>query len=368
MDPSWVEIDAAALRDNLRAIRTALPERTEVILVVKADAYGHSAREVARLATEGGVRWLAVAHAAELKEVRAAAPRARLLVLGPILPHQTAEVLRRGATPIVAGLEHGRALAAEARRRRKRLTVHLKIDTGMGRIGFGWASATEEIRPLFGERGLFIEGICTHLARVEAGEGDPAAAQLQRFREIVMAAESFAGRKLFQHVSSSRAALLHPEWDFDAIRPGLIAYGYGAADPTGRIVTRPVLQWKCRVVHVRRVPAGTPVGYYGTYVTPAATTLAVVSAGYADGYLRALSNRAHVLIGGRRCRVVGRVSMNWITVDAGLYANVRPGDEVVLIGRQGNQEIWADELATLARTIPYEILVGIRATIPRRVI
>jgi len=368
MDPSWVEIDSAALRHNLQAIRAALSDRTQIILVVKADAYGHGAALVARVAVECGVSWLAVAHAAELKAVRAAAPKARLLLLGPVLPHQTGEVLRCGATPIVAGLEHGRALAAEARRRRRRLTVHLKIDTGMGRIGFSWSSAVEEIRPLFAERSLNIEGICTHLARVETGDGDPAAVQVQRFRDIAAAAEAIAGRKLFCHVSSSRAVVLHPEWDFDAIRPGLIAYGYGAADPSGRVRTRPVLQWKCRVVHARRVPAGTPVGYYGTYITPAATTLAVVSTGYADGYLRALSNRAHVLIGGRRCRVVGRVSMNWITVDAGLYASVQPGDEAVLIGRQGNQEIWADELATLARTIPYEILVGIRATIPRRLV
>ncbi len=368
MDSCWVEIDGAALCENLRAIRAALPDRVDIILVVKADAYGHGGPTVARLAADCGLRWLAVAHVAELTAVRAAAPKARLLVLGPILPHQTGEVLRHGAIPIVAGLEHGRALAAEARRRRRPLTVHLKIDSGMGRIGMSWTSAVEEIRPLLAERGLHIEGICTHLARVEPGEDDPGAAQVQRFREVAAAAEAIAGRKLMQHVSSSRAALLHPEWDFDAIRPGLIAYGYGAADPAGRMLTRPVLQWKCRVVHVRRVPAGTPVGYYGTYVTPAATTLAVVSAGYADGYLRALSNRAHVLVGGRRCRVVGRVSMNWITVDAGLYANVRAGDEAVLIGRQGNQEIWADELATLARTIPYEILVGIRATIPRRLV
>lgn len=368
MDPSWVEIDGAALRENLRSIRTALPERTQLILVVKADAYGHGTTSVVRLAADEGIHWFAVAHASELKAVRAVAPKARLLVLGPILPHHTGEVVRHNATPIVASLEHGRALAAEARRRRRTLTVHLKIDTGMGRIGFGWNSAADEIRPLFAERGLQIEGICTHLARVESGDGDPASVQIQRFREIAAAAETIARRKLVQHVSSSRAALLHPEWDFDAIRPGLIAYGYGAADPAGRIRTRPVLQWKCRVVQARRVPAGTPVGYYGTYVTPAATTLAVVSAGYADGYLRALSNRAHVLIGGRRCRVVGRVSMNWITVDAGLYAHVQAGDEAVLIGRQGNQEIWADELATLARTIPYEILVGIRATIPRRLV
>ena len=366
MGPSWVEIDPAGLRANVAALRAALPAGTEPVMVVKANAYGHGAAEVCRLSAGSGIRWFAAAYPHEAAVVRRAAPRARIVLLGPADPSEVGHLIRLRAIPVVVDVEHGRALAAEARRRKRKLSVHLKIDTGMGRLGFPWDTAAADIAPLFREDGLRIDGICTHFARVEPNPDDPARIQAERFFRIVEAAEQAAGRRLFRHVSSSRAMLLHPEWDLDGVRPGIIAYGYGASDAAGRVHTRPVLQWKTRVIQARRVPAHTPVGYYGTYTTPASTTLAVIAAGYADGYLRTLSNRSHVLIGGRRCRVVGRVSMNWITVDAGLYATVRPGDEVVLIGRQGNQEIWADELATLCRTIPYEILTGINASIERR--
>lgn len=366
MGPSWVEINPAGLRANIEALRSALPKTTAPMLVVKANAYGHGAAPVARLAAAAGVKWFAVAYPHEAAAVRKAAPRARIVLLGPADPAEVAFLARLRVIPVVVDVDHGCALAAEARRRRLKLPVHLKIDTGMGRLGFAWDGAIEALAPMFAEEGLRIDGICTHFARVESGTDDPARIQADRFFGIVEAAEQVAGHRLFRHVSSSRAALLHPEWDLDGVRPGILAYGYGASDAAGRIQTRPVLQWKTRVVQVRRVPAGTAVGYYGTYTTPAATTLAVIAAGYADGYLRTLSNRSHVLIGGRRCRVVGRVSMNWIIADVGLYASVKPGDEVVLIGRQGNQEIWADELATLCRTIPYEILTGINASIERR--
>lgn len=366
MGPSWVEIDPRGLRANLEALRTALSKATEPVLVVKANAYGHGAEQVAKLAAGAGVKWFAVAYPHEAAIVRRAAPRARIVLLGPADPAEVPLLARLRVMPVVVDVDHGRSLAAEARKRKVRLAVHLKIDTGMGRLGFPWSEAATAIGPLFREEGLRIDGICSHFARVESDRDDPARAQAERFFHVVEAAEQAAGRRLFRHVSSSRAALLHPEWDLDGVRPGILAYGYGASDAAGRIQTRPVLQWKTRVVQVRRVPAGTAVGYYGTYTTPAATTLAVIAAGYADGYLRTLSNRSHVLIGGRRCRVIGRVSMNWITVDAGLYASAKPGDEAVLIGRQGNQEIWADELATLCRTIPYEILTGINASIERR--
>jgi alanine racemase len=171
---------------------------------------------------------------------------------------------------------------------------------------------------------------------------------------------------VFKHLSSSRAALYFPEWDFGGIRHGIDLYGYGASDPKGRFQMEPILQWKARVAQVKAVPAGFSVGYYGTHTTEYPTQIATVAVGYADGYNRALSNRGDVLIGGRRCAVVGRVSMNWITVDIGPDANVCAGDEVVLIGEQGDDAIWADELSKICRTIPYEILTSISALLERR--
>ena len=199
--------------------------------------------------------------------------------------------------------------------------------------------------------------------RIQSCEAAEAAAtQYERFAVIADAHST----GLFKHLSSSRAFLYHPEWDFDAVRIGIALFGYGTNEEGMRVRTRPILQWKSRVIQVKEVPAGTGVGYYGTYVTPGPTTLATIALGYADGYLRTLSNRADVLIGGKRRKVVGRVSMNWITVDVGQDGAVHPGDEVVLIGEQGGESIWADDLAKLCRTIPYEILTGINPAIERK--
>ncbi len=365
MHGTWVEVHLDTVRANLAALRAALPARVAPIVVVKANAYGHGLPLVAGCVVAAGADWLAVAHLHEALAARAAAPRPRLLLLGPPEPADVPALLAHRIVPVVVDAAHGRALAAAARRAGAALPVHLKLDTGMGRMGFLWETAAAEAEPLWAEAGLDIQGLCTHFARVEPGEDDPARAQAERFARVAAALEARAGRSLFKHTSSSRAILCRPEWDFDAVRPGILAYGYGASAEEGRVRTRPALEWKTRVVQTRRVPANFPVGYYSTYRTPAATTLAVLAVGYADGYLRTLSNKGQVLIGGRRCRVVGRVSMNWMTVDVGPYGQVAAGDEAVLIGRQGNQEIWADELAVLCRTIPYEILTNIRDSIER---
>lgn len=363
---SWVEVDLDGLRGNLSAIRQALPAATEMVLVVKANAYGHGISAVSRAAAQQGVRWFAVVHMDEADAVRDVAPGAHVVLLGPPPPETAGWLHERGIIPMIVSVEHARALSAEAARRGLRLSAHVKLDTGMGRLGLDWSAAAAQMRDILTLPGLRIDGLCTHFARVEIEGQDPAVEQAARFKEVAQAAEAAAGRPLFKHVSSSRAALYRPEWDFDGVRPGIIAYGYGASSETGRMHTRPILQWKSRVAQVRSVPANFPVGYYSTYRTPAPTRLAVIALGYADGYLRALSNRGYILIGGRRCRVVGRVSMNWITVDAGLYGQVKEGDEAVVMGRQGNQELWADELATLCRTIPYEVLTSISSTIERR--
>lgn len=361
----WVEVDLGLLRENFDAIRQVLPVPVEPVLVLKANAYGHGLCEVARCASAAGAKAFATAYVHEALSVRAVAPEARIVILGAVEPGDVPALFAHGLTPVVVSGDHGRALAAAARAAGVTLDVHLKIDTGMGRMGFDWADAATEAGALVDEPGLRISGLCTHFARVDCGEDDPAREQVARFRSVAQAIEARAGRRLFKHVSSSRALLCRPEWDFDGVRPGIILYGYGASGAEGRLQTRPILQWKTRVLQVRRVPAGFPVGYFSTHVTSAPTTLAVLACGYADGYLRELSNKGHVLIGGRRCPVVGRVSMNWITADAGPGAELQAGDEAVLIGRQGGEEIWADELATQCRTIPYEILTNIDPTIER---
>jgi alanine racemase len=248
----------------------------------------------------------------------------------------------------------------------RKLDVHIKIDTGMGRLGVPWDQAAATCERIAQLPGLRVAGICTHLASVELKKPSLGPTQIERFQGITQELARRGLAKLFKHVASSRGIQYHMDWDLDAVRPGIILYGYGAGEKDMRIRTQPILQWKTRVVQVKAVPAGAAIGYYSTYTTPTPTNIATLSAGYADGYHRALSNKGFVLIRGQRCPVVGRVSMNWITVDVGPQSDAKAGDEAVLIGRQGTEAIWADELARLARTIAYEILTSINPMIERR--
>lgn len=361
MKHSWVEINLSQLRANIRAIQASVGSKTEIIFVVKADAYGHGLSAVVRAAAQEGIRWFAVAYAESALVVRALLPEARVVVLGYVDPASIDCLLATHIVPVITDLDHGLALAVAARERAAVLDVHLKVDTGMGRLGVQWDEVERVVDALNRAGGLHIAGVCSHFAKVEPADPSAAERQAARFQQAV----SHLPATVFKHLSSSRAALFFPGWDFDGIRQGIDLYGYGASQCSGRFQTQPILEWKTRVVQVKRVPRGFSVGYYGTHVTPAPTQIATVAVGYADGYNRALSNRGDVLIGGRRCAVVGRVSMNWITVDLGPDAAVRVGDEVVLLGRQGDESIWANELSQICRTIPYEILTSIHASLER---
>jgi alanine racemase len=359
-----VEIDLNRLRQNVRALRTAIPEKTAVMLVVKADAYGHGLIPIAKAASAEGINWFAVAFLDEALKIREALPDVNILVLGLVLPEHVNLLLEKRIFPVVTCLEHGLSMGAAAQALGKKLPVHLKVDTGMGRLGVQWNEVSETVKKLDEAGGLEWAGVCSHFARVEPDAPDHASVQAVRFQ----AAQNALPSHVFRHISSSRAALYYPEWDFSGVRQGIVLYGYGATDPKGRFQTSPILQWKTRVVQVKKVPADYAVGYYGTYRTEYPTQIATLAVGYADGYNRALSNRGDVLIGGRRCAVVGRVSMNWIAADAGPDSGVKVGDEAVLIGKQGEEAIWADELSKICRTIPYEILTSIHAALERRYI
>ncbi|NOU36501.1 MAG: alanine racemase [Kiritimatiellaceae bacterium] len=364
MNHSWIEIDLGRLKQNVRALRSAIPAETAVILVVKADAYGHGLVPTAKAAAEEGINWFAVAFLDEALKIRAALPDVNILVLGLVMPEHVSELLEKRIFPVITCLEHGLALAGAARARGMALPVHLKVDTGMGRLGVQWDEAGAVVNALDEAGGLEWAGVCSHFARVDPDQPDHASAQAAKFHDVLNVLPS----TVFKHLSSSRAALYFPDWDLNGVRQGIVLYGYGANDPKGRFQTRPILQWKARVVQVKKVPADFAVGYYGTYRTEYPTQIATLAVGYADGYNRALSNKGDVLIGGRRCAVVGRVSMNWITADVGLDARVKTGDEAVLIGEQGEESIWADELSKICRTIPYEILTSIHASLERKYI
>lgn len=361
---SWVEVDLNRLKDNVKALRASIPADTSIIFVVKADAYGHGLQPVARAAAEAGIDWFAVAYIEEALAVRAVLPDVNILVIGVLEPGDVAAAHEQRITPIVANREHGLALAAAAREQGITLRVHLKVDTGMGRLGVQWDDVEEAVQAFGAAGGLRIDGVCSHFSAAEPKKPAGAHEQVRKFEHALQCLPT----GIFRHLSSSRAALCFPEWDYDAVRQGIVLYGYGAEDPAGRFHTRPILQWKTRIVQIKRVPAGYSVGYVSTHTTSAPTKLAVLAVGYADGYNRALSNRGDVLVRGRRCRVVGRVSMNWVVIDLGPDLDAQVGDEAVLIGEQGRDAVWAKELSALCRTIPYEILTDISPAIERRFI
>jgi alanine racemase len=363
---SWVDVDVGRLRANAAAIQASLGG-TDLIAVVKSDAYGHGLGPVAAALAAGGVERFAVAYAGEGEIVRAAAPGAKqILVLGVARAEEVPTLLEKRITPMVVSSEQALELSDAAQAAGGRLAVHLKLDTGMGRLGFVCPGEVESAARVVELPGLDVRGACTHFSMVEPDKPAAAAGQAEKFNAAVETLEAAAGRRLFRHMSSSRAALLMPECDCDAVRVGIALYGYGAAEADKRFRTHPVLSWKSRIMQVKRVPAGFPVGYYQSYRTPAETELAVVACGYTDGYQRHLGNAGEVLVGGVRRPVVGRVSMNWIAVDLGPGSGAKAGDEVVLIGRQGGEQVWADELAHHCATIAYEILTGISRQIPRR--
>jgi alanine racemase len=357
---AWVELNLERLCQNLSVMKTALSPSSEIILVVKANAYGHGITTVASKAFSCGVSWFFVATLDEALSVRAVLPEANILLLGAVWPADIREIVQQRILPVLFSLEQARELAQTARREGLTLPCHMKVDTGMGRLGLFWEGAPGQIAELNRQGGLDIRGLCTHFASAGRSNDLFAKVQAERFQTVLSGCLAHGMSGLYTHLANSAAFSSRPELDMNGVRLGILAYGYGGRGPLARVSTSPLLQWKTRVIQVRPVPADFPVGYLSTYVTPEPTCLATIDAGYADGVSRLMSNKGYVLVGGRRAKVVGRVTMNFTTVDVGAGSGVKPGDEVVLIGTQGGESLWADEVARWCATIPYEILTNIR--------
>jgi len=362
---SWVEINLGQLSVNLAHVRAALDPATKLVFVVKANAYGHGLRETARHAAREGVEWFAVAYVHEAEVVREVAPHASIIILGAASPEHVEVMHAQQIIPIIVNEDHAEALSSAAAKRGLKLNAHLKVDTGMGRFGVPWETAVEAFDRINRLPGLALTGICTHFASVEVARPSLGPDQIERFQLITAEVSNRCDRPLMRHASSSRALQCFSGWDLDAVRPGIIMYGYGAREKGMRVATEPILQWKTRVMMMKKVPGNFAVGYYSSYATSKETCIATIAAGYADGYHRLLGNRGFALVHGKRYPVVGRVSMNWITLDVGLDSGIQPGDEVVLVGAQGSEHFWADEMARMARTIAYEILTSIDSSAER---
>ncbi|NMP23215.1 alanine racemase [Sulfobacillus harzensis] len=359
-----VEINLEAIRANIAHFCDWVGDQVNVMAVVKADAYGHGAVEVARAALKGGAAWLGVAQAEEGVELREAHLDCPILVLGPSNPEQARLAVAHHLDLMVTS-GPGWASVLEAAQGGKRPRVHLKVDTGMGRVGVRPDTVVSEWLPRLTSGKVQWQGLMSHLAASDEPDPESTQRQLAVFLDVLEAvrAKGVAFPPAL-HLANSAAALRYPGTHFNLVRVGIGMYG--ALDLEGASELEPAMTISSAVSLVKRVPAGTPIGYGGSFVTNADATIATVPIGYADGYRRAFSNRAEALVSGVRCPVVGRVSMDQITILVPDGIPVEEGDRVVLLGRMGDQHITIHDWADWADTISYEILTGISTRMTRR--
>jgi len=357
--PTVAEIDLEAIRHNLRAVK---PSDAELMAVVKANGYGHRAIPVARAALEGGATWLGVALVEEGLALREAGIDAPVLVLTELPPGSERDALEAGLTPTLYSERALRGLADAAPT--GGVGVHVKVDTGMHRVGIPPQEAPALAEGVLAA-GLQIDGLWTHFARAEE-PGDPTTArQLELFLEVSSELESRGIRPRYRHAANSGATIAEPQSHLDLVRVGAAMYGI-APGPQLPVELRPAMTLRSAVTHSKRVPPGHGISYGHRYRTERETTIATVPIGYADGYLRSLSNTGRVLIRGNRYPVVGSVTMDHLMVDCG-DDPVTVGEDVVLFGRQGDAEIRVEEVAAWAGTIGWEIVCAVSERVPRRV-
>ncbi|MDN5345461.1 MAG: alanine racemase [Clostridia bacterium] len=365
--PVWAEIDLDAIAYNVCAMKRLLAPQTEIMAVVKANAYGHGAVPVARTALANGVTWLGVATLDEALALRREGITAPLLILGYTPPEDAGRVVAAGISQTVFTLEQARCLSDAAQAAGTRARLHLKIDTGMGRLGFLPDQAVAAIPAIARMPHVSLEGIFTHFAAADAADKSYTRRQLSLFQRVITELEQQGITFPWRHAANSGAIIDLPETYFNLVRAGIILYGHYPSSEVqqGRLNLRPAMTLKTRIVLVKEVPAGTYISYGCTYRTTGPARIATLPVGYADGYSRLLSNRAEVLIRGRRASVIGRICMDQCMIDVTAVPEARAGDEVVLFGCQGGKTLPVEEVAAWMGTINYEILCLVSGRVPR---
>ncbi|MGM0420827.1 MAG: alanine racemase [Bacillota bacterium] len=367
--PVKAEIDLANIRYQIKSIREQIGPESEIMAVVKADAYGHGAVKVARAALAAGARRLAVAIPEEAIQLRAVGIKAPIQVFGETVPEQVRLLVEYDLIPTICRSDSRKAINALAREYNKTIPVVLKVETGMNRLGLTPDKVPSFYQKTVAASNLTVDSLMTHFAKADEANKEYTEKQYERFQQAVTGIRELGVKdkdlpKL--QVANSATIIDMPEKAHDIVRPGIMMYGLPPSQEVELPFTlRPVLSWKTRVAFLKKVPAGTPISYGGTYRTEREAMIATLPLGYADGYPRILSNQAEVLINGERAPIRGRVCMDMMMVEVTGIQNVEVGSEVTLIGSQGDEEITATELADLAKTINYEITCGISARVPR---
>ncbi|MFA5389345.1 MAG: alanine racemase [Candidatus Omnitrophota bacterium] len=362
--PTSAEIDLGAIRHNLEIVSHIVGDGTMILGVVKADAYGHGMSEVSKAITDY-VDYFGVASLDEAGALRAIGIKKPILVVGAILPEEIDGVIRFNTIQTVSDIDIPRRLSRLGKSRNKKIKVHIKIDTGMGRLGFWHEDAVGFVRKIAGLENIIVDGIFTHFPNAEA-DMVFTHNQIKDFKRLVKELQDNNIHIPVKHTANSMGLIDFKDSHMNMVRPGLMMYGiYPKESLMKNILLKPALTLKTKITHLKRVPGGRGISYGMTYVTRKPTAIATIPVGYGDGYSRHFSNKAEVLVKGKRCPIAGRVCMDMCMIDTGHLKNVKAGDEVILIGSQGNETIRAEELARLINTIPYEVLCNIGRRVPR---
>lgn len=362
--PTHVEVDLLQLGKNLEAIRNHVG-KARVMPILKANAYGHGLVPVAKYVVACGADYLGVAFLEEALILRRAGIATPILVLGAIAAEQIPEFLRNDLTITAPSVEKLKLIDDAASALDIRAKVHLTVDTGMERIGIHHYSADQLLEASLTSRMTDVEGIYSHFANADAADLSHARLQLERFQEVLSFYDKRSLPMPIRHIANSAGILQLPESHLDLVRPGIMLYGvYPSRECARAVRVEPALTWKSQVAYFKVVQPGNAVSYGSTWQSDQPVRVVTVPVGYADGYFRALSNRAEVVIRGQRHPVVGRVCMDQVMVNIG-WGTAYNGDEVILLGKSGDQSISADEVADWAGTIAYEVLTNISARVPR---
>lgn len=366
---TWAEVSLANIEHNYNEMRARLPEGTRFFGVVKADAYGHGAVEVGRLLQVLGCEYLGVACVDEAVRLRRQGIEVPILIMGYTPPEQTAELIENGLTQTVYSLDLAEGFSQAAVSLGKTLKIHLKADSGMGRLGFtchGGRDPLEDMLRVLSLPGLDAEGIFTHFAVSDTFGDAFTTRQFEAFKSLVDRLEAASGRRIKIRHCANSGAMINYEWTYaDMVRPGLMLYGLCPDKETGGFDLRPAMQLKTRIAQIKEFSAGDTVSYGRIFTAPGPRRIAVITIGYADGLFRTLSNRFDVLVRGRRAHQVGRICMDMCMIDVTDIPDAQVGDEVTVFGEDSGAVLSVDELASIAGTISYELLCAVSPRVPR---
>ena len=365
MRPTWAEINLEALRFNLNSITSHLPDGVKMMAVVKADAYGHGAKQMARVLQSEGVKDFGVAIAEEGQTLREIGVEGSILVFGGCYPGQEDLFFSNSLVPTVYDLPTLKNLSTLAQLKGKQFPYHLKVDTGMGRLGIGPDDIGIFLEKAQTYEGMKLKGVFSHLSSADEADLTYTRKQVSMFEKVLTESEALNNGSVVRHVANSAGTLLHKGHWFDMVRAGLSLYGINPGNAKTPVDLHPVMSFKTRVGFIKQVPANTALGYNRTFKTKKTSIIATLPVGYADGLNRLLSNRGQVIINGNYAPIVGAVAMDSILVDVSEIPEAKSGDEVVIIGEQGNLKISAWDVAHWCSTIPYEVLCGLTSRVPR---